>query len=88
MRQVLHLAAQLDSPPVLEKVKAHDERALALGHPKAVGNDMAEGWAKRAATENNHTVWPGMVALHDDPVIVVDAGGRFVRDVTQQLAGI
>ena len=88
VRQVLHLAAQLEFPPLLEKVKAHDERALAMGHPKAVGNDAADGWAKRAATEAGHAVWPGVSALHDDPVIAVDADGLSVRDVAQQLAAV
>ena len=88
VRQVIHLAQQLPSPPVLEKVKAHDDRALALQHPKAVGNDAADRWAKRAATEADHPTWPELSAPYDDPVIAVDASGLPVLDLRRQLAVI
>ena len=66
---------------MLEKVKAHDASALALGHPKAVGNDTADSWAKRAAMEDGHAEWPAGTAAYDDPVFLEDAGGAIVRDV-------
>ena len=86
VRQVLHLAGQLTSPPVLEKVKAHDAAALAAGHPKAVGNDIADHWAKRAATESDHEEWPDAEALYDDPVLLEDDHGTPVLDVHSSLA--
>ena len=88
VRHVIHQANQLASLPLLEKVKAHDDQALAMGHPKAVGNDAADTWAKRAATETGHTLWSGTTALHDDPVIAVDRDGLPVRDFTHNLAKI
>ena len=70
---MIHLAEQLPSAPLLEKVKAHDSHALALQHPKAMGNDSADGWAKRAVMEAGHPAWPDVSAPFDDPVLVVDA---------------
>ena len=49
IRRVLQLAAGCAVPPILEKVKAHNERAIKQGHPKAVGNDLADHQAKVAA---------------------------------------
>ena len=86
VRQVIHLAGRLASPPLLEKVKAHDDAAIALGYPKAVGNDTADRWAKRAATEAGHAHWPDAGALYGDPVILEDAGGIPVWDARQILA--
>ena len=88
VRHVIHLAEQLASPPVLEKVKAHDDRAIALQHPKAVGNDTADRWAKRAANEATHPLWRDMSAPYDDPVLAVDALGLPVWDIGRQLAEI
>ena len=85
VRYILHLAGQLTSPPLLEKVKAHDEAAVASGYPKAVGNDVADGWARRAATESGHGEAPDVSALHGDPVILVDGGGNRVLDVSAAL---
>ena len=47
---MLQLAGGCAAALILEKVKAHDEHAIALGHPKAVGNDLADHHAKAAAT--------------------------------------
>ena len=86
VRLVLHLAGQLRTPPRLEKVKAHDEAALAIGHPKAVGNDSADGWAKRAATEPGHAIWSEAGTLHGDPVTLEDLAGSPVVDVRRDFA--
>jgi ribonuclease HI len=75
VRQVVHFALQLEAPPLLEKVKAHNEPAIAAGHPKAVGNDIADSWAKRAATEPGHAEWPITLVQYWDPVILEDADG-------------
>lgn len=85
VRQIIHLANQRTSPPLLEKVKAHDEQAVAIGHPKAMGNDAADSWAKRAATEAHHPVWPGTSTLYDDPVMVMDSEGVPVGEIKKQL---
>ena len=85
VRLIVHKAGQLAMPPLLEKVKAHDHVAIALGHPKAVGNEVADGWAKRAATEAGHADWIPPPGLHDDPVILEDAAGNQIWDVRQQL---
>ena len=42
LRQLIYMAMQVPEPPVLEKVKAHDEGEIAAGHPKALGNNMAD----------------------------------------------
>ena len=81
VRQLLHLAQQLPQPPVLEKVKAHDAVALATGHPKAVGNDLADQLARRAAEELGHPVWQPDASLFGDPVELVDASGAVIFDV-------
>ena len=46
VRHFIHLASQLPQPPLLEKVKAHSTEAINAGHPKAVGNDIADHAAK------------------------------------------
>jgi hypothetical protein len=72
-------------PPALEKVKAHDAAALAIGHPKAVGNDMADTWARRAAEEPGHPVWVPPPAEFADPVELLDASGSPILDVPRAL---
>ena len=86
VRMLLHQAGHLASPPLLEKVKAHDEAAIAAGHPKAVGNDCADLWAKRAATEDGHAEWPAVPELYGDPVVLQDVDGTQVWDVASALA--
>ena len=86
VRQAIHLVGQLDSPPRLEKVKAHDDAAVAIGHPKAVGNNSADEWAKRAATEAGHAAWVEPGALYGDPVVLEDSRGSQVIDVRQSFA--
>lgn len=86
VRQVLVAAANCPSPPLLEKVQAHNEEALRLGVPKAVGNDKADFWAKRAAREEGHATWnepPGgpMFGPCGDPVLLLDASGGPVLNV-------
>ena len=88
VRQVIHLARQLGSPPRLEKVKAHDEDAIASGHPKALGNDEADMWAKRAASEAGHCVWADTSGLYGDPVVLEDPDGSPILDVRQSLAAV
>ena len=86
VRYVLDLAGRLASPPLLEKVKAHDESAIAAGYPKAVGNDTADRWAKRAATETGHRDGPDVTVLHGDPVILEGADGLAVWDISGTLS--
>ena len=74
------------SPPLsLEKVTAHDDAAVRLGHPKAVGNALADASARRAASEPGLPVWAGDEGLFGDPVKVFSGGGEVIQDV---LAGL
>ena len=65
-------------PPMLCKVKAHDERGVAIGHPQAVGNDVADLWAKRAAADASIDDWQPQCSLYGDPVELRDAAGTWV----------
>ena len=56
VRRFLAEVGQLSSAPTLVKMKAHDEAAIRAGRPKAVGNDLADSWAKKAASEAGHPV--------------------------------
>ena len=86
VRQLLAMARACPSPPALEKVRAHDEAAIARGYPKAVGNDMADLWARRAAGEAGHPVWAAAVDRYGDPVELLDASGSVIMDVRVGLA--
>ena len=50
VRQLITTAMASGHPPLMEKVKAHDQQAIDIGHPKAVGNDLADSCAGCAAT--------------------------------------
>jgi hypothetical protein len=80
LREAIHVAIALGSAPLLEKVKAHDDRALAAGWPKAVGNDLADSWAKRAAASPDGPRWAPDFARFGDPMELVDASGTVVLD--------
>ena len=81
VRSFLHEVRALGQLPQLVKVKAHDEAALRIGHPRAVGNDQADALAKRATTEAGHLVWVSPEGPHGDPVGLVGADGRLIGDV-------
>ena len=72
-------------PSQLGKVKAHDEAMIQLGHPRAVGNDAADAWAKRAAMEDGHPVWAGAEGSSGDPVAILDAEGATIMDLQREL---
>ena len=74
--------------PVLEKVKAHDARALELGHPKALGNDHADRVARCAASSPACPPFLVDLAPFGDPVELVDAAGVVVSDVEAALAAL
>lgn len=57
VRQFLDNAAKLAVAPALGKVKAHDIHAVELGHPRAVGNDLADRAAKRATLGAGVQLW-------------------------------
>ena len=86
VRRFVHQVHQLAVLPELVKVKAHDDDAIRLGHPRAVGNDLADCWAKRAATESGHEAWTEPVGLYGDPVELLDAAGAAVMEVRGALA--
>ena len=75
------MALTFRSPPVLEKVKAHNAAAIAAQHSKSVGNDVADQLARLAATSPHLPVWDSAVGPFGDPVLLVDASGSPVMDV-------
>ena len=85
VRRFLHRARELGVLPQVVKVKAHDEEAIRLGHPRAVGNDEADACARQAAVEEGHSVWSGEAGPHGDPVELLDGGGKPVLEVRRAL---
>ena len=81
VRQVIALASQCPTPPLLEKVLAHDAAGIAAGHPKAAGNDAADREAQVAAMDPSTPVWAPESSSYGDPVDIVDAAGEPVADV-------
>jgi hypothetical protein len=81
LRWLLSLAAGCPAVPVLEKVKAHDTEALRIGHPKAVGNDLADAAARQAASQPETTPFTVDLVPFGDPVDLLDGAGRQVEDV-------
>jgi len=86
VRRLVHMAHCLVTPPVLGKVKAHDESGIRLGHPRAKGNDAADRWAKQAATVTGHPLWPTESREYGDPVELLDTSGEVVMHVEKALA--
>ena len=82
VRHVLHLAAAADQAPLFEKVKAHDECALWLRHPKAVGNDLADTLVQQAACGADVSQLAVSLVQFEDPVLLLDACGQVVRVVS------
>jgi hypothetical protein len=85
VRQAIFLAGQCQSPPLLEKVLAHDTTGIALGHPKALGNDTADYMAGRAAADPGVEHWVLDRSLHGDPVELRDALNSWVVTVSASL---
>ena len=88
VRWVLSLARSRAVAPVLEKVKAHDASAVALGHPKAVGNDAADGAARLAASSTEVPLFTLDLSPHGDPVELLDQSGQLVSDVRSALKNL
>ena len=85
IRQLVHMALQLPQPPLLERFKAHYVASTAGGHPKAMGNELADQLARRAAEEPGHPVWHAAADHFGDPVQLMDASGEVVLDVLSTL---
>ena len=81
IREAIFTASLAAVPTCLEKVKAHDEVALAAGWPKAVGNHLADRWAKQAAQDAGGAQWLGNAGRFGDPVELKDASGSVILDV-------
>ena len=81
VRQVVHMASQCAHPPLLEKVLAHNDAAIAMGHPKSVGNDDADREAQCAANDPTLPPWCPDSSQHGDPIAVIDASAIPVLDV-------
>ena len=77
----LHLAASLPSPPSLEKVKAHDDAAISIGHPKALGNDAADRCARKASSSPSVPLWDPVDRPFRDAVEFRDAAGLPILNV-------
>jgi ribonuclease HI len=78
VRRFMHFAIQRTAAPRLEKVKAHNSEWLQLGHPMAVGNDLADALAKRAASEDGVPLWPQPEEAFRDPLELLDMRGAVV----------
>ena len=87
VRQLLSMASQCPSPPLLEKVLAHNSVGIQLGHPKSLGNDEADRAAAIAAATPTVGTWTPNESLFGDPVELHDATGRWVTCVQQVLLG-
>ena len=85
VRWVLSLAAAQSPAPSLEKIKAHDQRALDLGHPKAIGNNLADQAARSAATLPSCPQFHIDLSPFHDPVELLDASGAPVLGVKDAL---
>ena len=72
-------------PPILEKVKAHDEHAVAAGNLKSVGNDRVDGLAKEAAAGAGSHYSPD--PRFADVVQLQDASGTWIMDVGSAVTG-
>ena len=59
-----------------EKLKARDQEAIAIGHPKSVGNDLAGHCAGQAAI--GAAPWLPDFDCFEDPVELVDVNGDCV----------
>ena len=88
VRYILHLAEMKRECPKLQKVKAHDTEALGAGRPQAVGNDLADSWAKRAATEDDVPIWVGPGGAYADPVGMVELFGKPVLDIQASVEAV
>ena len=80
VRELLAATRACLCPPILEKVRAHDERGVQLGDPKALGNDAVDAFAKRAAAgETSRSVQPlppdRLLGPFGDPVVLLDHNG-------------
>ena len=80
VRHVLAASYNCPAPPSLRKVKAHDERAVADGHPLAIANDRVDGLAKLAARSPGLPTWDPPAACRD-AVELLDAAGSPVLDI-------
>ena len=85
VRQFLSTAMSLAQAPVLEKVKAHNDTAVADGHPQSVGNDRADELARLAAEDPLQPVWDSAAGPFGDPVLLLDATDDVVVDVRSSL---
>ena len=88
VRHFLRASRSCLCPPVLEKVRAHDERGVQLCDPKALGNDAADALAKRAAAgEISCSLAPlapePLLGPFGDPVVLLDSSGSPVLSVMQ-----
>jgi hypothetical protein len=68
---------------MLEKLLAHNEARIRLGHPKAMGIDQADTLAKRAIAGAGHPVWQTSLDLYiyGDAIELLDAGGLVIQNV-------
>ena len=81
VRQLIAAARTSPAPPALVKVKAHDAAALDLQHPRALGNDRADHWAKQAATGTATETWTTSPHSFGDAVELLDHTGQPISDV-------
>ena len=56
-------------PPILEKGLAHNDAAIAMGHPKSVDNDEADQAGERAANDLTLPPWSPESSQHANPFL-------------------
>ena len=78
--------ASCPCPPILEKVKAHDDAAAAAGQRKAVGNSTADAVARAAAAATTDTPPVSPDPRFEDAVRFRDHHGDYIRRPRQAAA--
>ena len=79
VRLFLHQWHESARPPALEKVKAHDDKAVLAGALKAVGNHRVDALAKEAAVRTTEPYTTDLRFV--DAVQILDASGVWVLDI-------
>ena len=82
VREANFIASSSNTPTRLEKVNAHDDKAISLGWPKAIGNATADQWAKQTASSSLCPSWTPDAARFGDPVELVDSSGSPIPDIS------
>jgi len=86
VRLVVGMACGCFVPPLLENLRAHDDEAVSRGVPKAVGNDRADFWAKRAAGGAESETWTATAKRYGDAVELLEVDNFPILSVATTFA--